>query len=86
MRRPIDITDFLTNLADKLEDHDPDALVPAYQVFTNNKTSTSDPMDGVLTAMGGNPQAAVEYLTPHGGSADDAPRVEEFTSHDDPGG
>ena len=52
MRRPIDITDFLTNLADKLEDHDPDALVPACQVFTNNKTSTSDPMDGVLTAMG----------------------------------
>ena len=52
MRRPIDITDFLTNLADKLEDRDPNALVPAYQVFANNKTSTSDPMDGVLTAMG----------------------------------
>ena len=85
MRRPIDITDFLTNLADKLEDRDPDALVPAYQVFANNKTSTSDPMDGVLTAMGGNPQAAVEYLTPHGGSADDAARVEELMSHDDLG-
>ena len=78
-------TDFLTNLADKLEDRDPDALVPAYQVFANNKTSTSDPMDGVLTAMGGNPQAAVEYLTPHGGSADDAARVEELMSHDDLG-
>ena len=78
-------TDFLTNLADKLEDRDPDALVPAYQVFANNKTSTSDPMDGVLTAMGGNPQAAVEYLTPHGGSADDAARVEELMSHDEIG-
>ena len=71
MRRPIDITDFLTNLADKLEDRDPDALVPAYQVFANNKTSTSDPMDGVLTAMGNNPEAALEYLTPEGdGSVD----------------
>ena len=47
--------------------------------------SSSDPMDGVLTAMGGNPQAAVEYLTPHGGSADDAARVEELMSHDDLG-
>ena len=64
MRRPIDITDFLTNLADKLEDRDPNALVPAYQVFANNKTSTSDPMDGVLTAMGNNPEAALEYLVP----------------------
>ena len=64
-------TDFLTNLADKLEDRDPDALVPAYQVFANNKTSTSDPMDGVLTAMGNNPEAALEYLTPEGdGSVD----------------
>ena len=66
MRRPIDITDFLTNLADKLEDRDPNALVPAYQVFANNKTSTSDPMDGVLAAMGNNPEAALEYLTPEG--------------------
>ena len=65
-------TDFLTNLADKLEDRDPDALVPAYQVFANNKTSTSDPMDGVLTAMGNNPEAALEYLTPEGdGSIDE---------------
>ena len=65
-------TDFLTNLADKLEDRDPDALVPAYQVFANNKTSTSDPMDGVLTAMGNNPDAALEYLTPEGdGSVDE---------------
>ena len=71
MRRPIDITDFLTNLADKLEDRDPNALVPAYQVFANNKTSTSDPMDGVLTAMDNNPDAALEYLTPEGdGSVD----------------
>ena len=64
-------TDFLTNLADKLEDRDPDALVPAYQVFANNKTSTSDPMDGVLTAMGNNPDAALEYLTPEGGGSID---------------
>ena len=65
-------TDFLTNLADKLEDRDPNALVPAYQVFANNKTSTSDPMDGVLTAMGNNPDAALEYLTPEGdGSVDE---------------
>ena len=64
-------TDFLTNLADKLEDRDPDALVPAYQVFANNKTSTSDPMDGVLTAMGNNPEAALEYLTPEGGGSID---------------
>ena len=65
-------TDFLTNFADKLEDRDPDALVPAYQVFANNKTSTSDPMDGVLTAMGNNPEAALEYLTPEGdGSIDE---------------
>ena len=65
-------TDFLTNLADKLEDRDPNALVPAYQVFANNKTSTSDPMDGVLTAMGNNPEAALEYLTPEGdGSIDE---------------
>ena len=71
MRRPIDITDFLTNLADKLEDRDPNALVPAYQVFANNKTSTSDPMDGVLTAMGNNPEAALEYLTPEGGGSID---------------
>ena len=31
MRRPIDITDFLTNLADKLEDRDPDALVREHE-------------------------------------------------------
>ncbi|WP_454932715.1 DUF6571 family protein, partial [Actinomyces oricola] len=64
-------TDFLTNFADKLEDRDPNALVPAYQVFANNKTSTSDPMDGVLTAMGNNPEAALEYLTPEGGGSID---------------
>lgn len=54
-------TDFLTSLADHFEDKDP-IVIP-----TGRQTkSQADPMEGILTAMGNNPDAALAYLSPDG--------------------
>ncbi|BDA64615.1 DUF6571 family protein [Actinomyces capricornis] len=58
-------TEFLVDLADRLEERPYDAIRAHDQVHPN-KTSIPDPMAGVLTAMGNNPEAALTYLVPNG--------------------
>ncbi|MDU0347868.1 DUF6571 family protein [Actinomyces sp. MRS3W] len=60
-------TGFLGALADDLEDIDP-ASVPfsGPPAFANGEFYTADPLAGVLTAMGSNSEAALNYLTSDG--------------------
>ena len=69
-------TDFLIGLAGRLESRDPNSMVPPTMHFINGQAGTSDPLTGVLTAMSNNPEAALGFLEPGGGTADDAARVE----------
>ena len=66
-------TDFLIGLAGRLENRDPNSMIPPTMHFINGQAGTSDPLTGVLTAMSNNPEAALEYLAPaKDGSVDDA--------------
>ena len=69
-------TDFLIGLAGRLESRDPNSMIPPTMHFINGQAGTSDPLTGVLTAMSNNPEAALGFLEPGGGTADDAARVE----------
>lgn len=57
-------TEFLVSLADKPEDRDPEGIAPNNYAWSNGKTYTSDFLEGVLDAMGNNPDAALRYLVP----------------------
>ncbi|AYD90486.1 hypothetical protein D5R93_11630 [Actinomyces lilanjuaniae] len=64
-------TDFLVDLAGRLEGDDYDGAVPAevsqHKGYEGLYTGGSlDPLYGVLSAMGSNPQAALGYLVPDG--------------------
>ncbi|PHP51313.1 DUF6571 family protein [Actinomyces ruminis] len=60
-------TEFLTTLADNLEDIDPTSVPFAgAPPFVNGEFYTADPLAGVLTAMGSNSEASLNYLTSDG--------------------
>ena len=68
-------TDFLVDLAGRLEDNSYDASVTSGRAKVDVKYggayegSSMDPLYGVTMAMGNNPNAALTYLTPDGKGA-----------------
>ncbi|WP_139738752.1 DUF6571 family protein [Actinomyces wuliandei] len=63
--------DFLVDLATRMEDRDYDGTTPEDVLGADGHGgactgSSMDPMAGVLTAMGYNPEAAMQYLAPDG--------------------
>ena len=63
-------TEFLVDLADRLEERPYDAIRFEDQIH-HNSIPIPDPLAGVLTAMGNNPEAALTYLVPDGEMASD---------------
>ncbi|WP_143233382.1 DUF6571 family protein [Actinomyces ruminis] len=71
---------FLVDLADRMEELPYDGTRPTYPMPANKvddygpvyTRASLDPLEGVLTAMGTNTEAALEYLAPEDGGAVDA--------------